>query len=193
MIDVHKTPLEGLLKIVPKIYEDERGSFSVLWNKENFIEHDLRAEFSQDNFSISKKNVLRGIHYQTGSYAQGKMVRVIRGSVYDVAVDLRPMSKTFGKWYGEILSGENGFTLWLPSGFGHAFLTLSDEAEFFYKCYGPYNTKAERTLSWNDPQLNISWPLDGSLPFLSEKDSRGITLDQVREEEFSLLFDYFVN
>jgi dTDP-4-dehydrorhamnose 3,5-epimerase len=189
---VENTSIEEVKRFVSEEHIDERGSFFVKWEKEQFESYGIKESFTQDNFSISKRNVLRGIHYQVGPFSQGKLVHVVRGSVYDVAVDIRPMSKTFGQWHGEILSEENRAMLWIPPGFGHGFLVLSDVAEFSYKCSGAYNKKAERTIAWNDPKLNISWPLGESSPILSEKDSNGLSFDRVREEEFSILFDYFV-
>lgn len=192
MFKVEQTSLSGVLRLIPKVYSDDRGEFSVKWNLSEMERIGIKEKFTQDNFSVSKKNVLRGIHYQTGGYYQGKLVSVLIGEVYDVAVDLRPMSKTFGKWHGEILSGENRNILWIPPGFGHAFLVLSEVAKFSYKCSGAYNKDAERTLAWNDPKLNIPWPLGTSSPILSEKDSNGMSFEEVREEEFSTLFEYFV-
>lgn len=189
MFEVEKVGLEGMLLFTPEVFKDDRGEFSVLWNDDEMKRHGVNEKFTQENFSVSRKNVLRGIHYQTGPYSQGKLVRVVRGEVYDVAVDLRPTSKTYGKWHSEVLSDRNKYMLWIPPGFGHGFLVLSDVAEFSYKCSGFYNKKFERTLSWNDPTVNISWPLDEfSSPILSEKDSVGISYDKVTEEEFSFFF-----
>lgn len=170
-IQTFATDLPEVKIIVPKVFGDDRGFFY-----ESFHQADFNAavgasiDFVQDNHSKSKQGVLRGIHYQLNPHAQGKLVRVVSGSVYDVAVDLRRSSKTFGKWVGVELSAENQKQLWIPEGFGHAFLTLSDSAEFLYKTTDYYSSASERSIRWDDPQLAITWPkLD--VPFsLSEKD-----------------------
>jgi dTDP-4-dehydrorhamnose 3,5-epimerase len=183
-MQVTETSLSGVLRITPQIHEDDRGFFLETWNEEEYQKFEMSFRFTQDNLSRSHQSVLRGIHYQSRSAAQGKLVRVCRGSVYDVAVDLRPQSPTFGQWHGEILSEENRAMLWIPPGFGHGFLVLSNVADLAYKCCGKRVPQAERTLAWNDPTTNISWPIPwGFKPILSIKDSTGISLDSVWEEE----------
>lgn len=181
---VTETSIPDVLRITPQIHEDDRGFFLETWNQSEYEKLGISFPFTQDNLSRSHQSVLRGIHYQSRSAAQGKLVRVCRGSVYDVAVDLRPESPTFGKWHGEILSEENRAMLWIPPGFGHGFLVLSNFADFAYKCCGGRVPSAERTLAWNDPSVNIAWPLPwGFRPILSTKDSVGLSLEAAWEEE----------
>lgn len=153
--------------IEPKVYEDARGFFMETYNRELFAARGIRGEFAQLNHSLSVKNTLRGLHYQVGK-PQGKLLRVIRGAVYDVNVDIRSGSPTFGKWVGEILSSENRKMLYVPVGFAHGFCVLSDEAEFLYACTETYYPRGERGMLWNDPDLAIAWPVRH--PLLSEKD-----------------------
>ena len=157
---VKETPIKDLIIIEPKVFGDERGFFMETYNQKSFEELGLTMNFVQDNHSKSKKGVLRGLHFQT-KHTQGKLVRVIKGSVYDVAVDLRKKSKTYGKWVGEILTEENKKQLFIPKGFAHGFLVLSDEAEFVYKCTEFYDPDDEGGILWNDPEIDIKWPLDG--------------------------------
>ena len=166
-----KTDIDDLLIIKPKVFEDTRGYFMETYNREEFIKAGINVNFVQDNQSKSKKGVLRGLHFQTKN-PQGKLVRVIKGEVFDVAVDLRPKSKTFGNWYGLILSSENKFQFYIPENFAHGFLVLSDEAEFTYKCTNFYDKKSESGIIWNDPDLKINWPIDcvDGKVILSEKD-----------------------
>jgi dTDP-4-dehydrorhamnose 3,5-epimerase len=179
-----ETSLPDVLRITPQVFADDRGFFLETWNEKEYQKLGISFPFTQDNLSRSHQSVLRGIHYQSRSAAQGKLVRVSRGSVYDVAVDLRPESPTFGQWHGEILSEENRTMLWIPPGFGHGFLVLSNIADFAYKCCGERVPSVERTLAWNDTAVNISWPLPwGFKPILSEKDSRGRSLSEVKQEE----------
>lgn len=154
-----ETDIEGLYIIESTVFGDNRGFFMETYNYREFKENGLDMIFVQDNHSKSKKGVLRGIHFQN-RYPQGKLVRVINGEVFDVAVDLRNDSKTYGKWFGLILSGENKKQLYIPEGFGHGFLVLSDEAEFVYKCTDYYCPENEGGIIWNDPDVNIDWPLD---------------------------------
>jgi dTDP-4-dehydrorhamnose 3,5-epimerase len=159
--------------IEPKVFEDERGFFYESFNQEKFkkaIEKNIT--FVQDNHSLSKKGVLRGLHYQEAPYAQGKLVRVIAGEVFDVAVDIRQGSATYGQWVGEILSGTNKKQLWVPEGFAHGFLTVSDQAEVLYKATMFYFKEYEKNILWNDPTINIKWPTDHP-PILSSKDAVG--------------------
>ena len=165
------TGLPDVIKIVPVVHRDERGYFMETWQARCFIDAGIDAEFVQDNFSRSSKGSLRGLHHQI-IQPQGKLVRVVSGEVFDVAVDLRKSSATFGRWVGEILSGENKHQLWVPPGFGHGFLVLSEMAEFEYKCTDYYAPEFERSIRWDDPDIGIEWPLvDGDQPVLSAKDA----------------------
>jgi len=169
------TDIEGLLVIEPQVFGDDRGFFFESFNGRRFAEMTgVNAEFVQDNHSRSAKGVLRGLHYQI-EQAQGKLVRVASGAVFDVAVDLRKSSPTFGKWFGLELSAENKRQLWIPAGFGHGFLVTTDTAEFLYKTTDYYAPQFERAIMWNDPAIGIEWPLDGE-PLLSAKDRKGAPL-----------------
>jgi dTDP-4-dehydrorhamnose 3,5-epimerase len=170
------TAIPEVLLIEPKVYGDERGFFYESWNKRNFAALGIDVDFVQDNHSKSQKNVLRGLHYQI-DHAQGKLVRVIAGEVYDVAVDMRRSSPTFGQWVGFTLSAANKRMAWIPPGFAHGFCVTSDSAEFLYKTTDYWSPPHERTLLWNDPQLAIPWPLTGE-PLLAGKDAAGLPLDQ---------------
>ena len=167
------TPINDLYIIEPTVFGDNRGFFMESYSKKDFAEIGLNMDFVQDNHSKSKKGVLRGLHFQT-RFTQGKLVRVTRGSVWDVAVDLREESSTFGKWFGLLLSEENKKMFYVPEGFAHGFVTLEDDTEFQYKCTDYYNPSVEQSIRWNDPDLNIQWPLvDGQQPSLSAKDAEG--------------------
>jgi dTDP-4-dehydrorhamnose 3,5-epimerase len=179
---IEATSLPGVLLLTPAIYRDDRGAFSETFNLREMTEAGLPSNWVQDNFSLSKRNVLRGIHYQIVQ-PQGKLVRVTHGVVLDVAVDLRRSSPQFGRHVAVELSGENGRVLWIPEGFGHVFLVLSDVAGFAYKTTDYYNPGGERTILWNDPDLAIPWPLSGAAPIVSQKDAAGKPL---REAEFFL-------
>lgn len=166
------TAIPDVLIIEPKVFGDERGFFFESFNQKLWQEKTgITTPFVQDNHSRSGKNVLRGLHYQI-KQPQGKLVRVISGEVFDVAVDIRRNSPTFGAWVGEILSAENKRQLWIPPGFAHGFLVLSDTAEFLYKTTDYWAPEHERSIIWNDPDLAIAWPLDG-MPILARKDSEG--------------------
>lgn len=168
---VTPTALPEVLILQPKVFGDERGFFMESWNARTFRgATGLDVQFVQDNHSRSVKNVLRGIHYQLVK-PQGKLVRVVTGSVFDVAVDLRKSSPNFGKWVGVALSAENRRQLWVPPGFGHAFLVLSDFADFLYKTTEYWIEDYDRSIFWNDPSLAIDWPLDGQVPVLALKDA----------------------
>lgn len=156
-IKVTPCEIEGLFIIEPSVFGDERGYFMETYNQKDFEEAGLNMVFVQDNQSMSVKGVLRGLHYQK-QFPQGKLVRVVRGTVFDVAVDLRTSSKTYGKWFGVELSAENKKQFYIPEGFAHGFLVLSDEAEFCYKCTDFYHPGDEGGLAWNDPQIGIQWP-----------------------------------
>lgn len=159
--------------IEPKVFGDERGFFLETWSRRDFLEHGMDIDFVQDNWSRSTRGVLRGLHYQL-RHPQGKLVRCVSGAVFDVAVDLRRSSPHFGRWVGEVLSEENKRALWVPPGFAHGFLTLSDTADFQYKCSDIYFPEAERTLAWDDPTVGIEWPIEGAEgPILSDKDALG--------------------
>lgn len=176
-VNIIQTCIPDVLLIEPKVFGDERGFFYESYNERAFIEQTgINVHFVQDNHSRSAKNVLRGLHYQI-SQPQGKLVRVIAGEVYDVAVDLRRSSPTFGKWTGHVLSGKNKHMLWLPAGFAHGFVVTSDYAEFLYKTTDYWAPAFERCIIWNDPELNIAWPLQGE-SVLSAKDQQGVLLSQ---------------
>jgi dTDP-4-dehydrorhamnose 3,5-epimerase len=171
-MQVIHTAIPDVLLLEPKVFGDARGFFFESYNARTFLEViGQQQNFVQDNHSRSAKNVLRGLHYQS-QHPQGKLIRAILGEVYDVAVDLRRSSPTFGKWVGMHLSAENRRMAWIPAGFAHGFLVLSDVAEFLYKTTDYYAPAHERTLLWNDPALGIPWPLAGE-PVLSEKDRAG--------------------
>jgi len=169
-----KTFLDGVILVTPKIFLDERGFFFESYKKSDFFDIGIREEFLQDNHSKSIKGVIRGLHFQKEPYAQGKLVRCVYGEIFDVAVDIRKDSPTFGKWYGTILSAENKKMLWIPKGFAHGFLTLSETAEIIYKVSGSeYNPSYDAGIIWNDPSINIAWPLEDygiKKPILSSKD-----------------------
>jgi dTDP-4-dehydrorhamnose 3,5-epimerase len=174
-MNIEETSLPGVLVITPKVHSDNRGAFWETWNLKAFEDAGMPCTWVQDNFSVSKKNVLRGIHYQV-IQAQGKLVRAAYGAVLDVAVDLRRNSPCFGKHVAVQLTEENGRMLWIPEGFGHGFLVLSERAGFAYKVTDYYNPKGERTIVWNDPDLAIPWPITAEEAIVSEKDAQGATL-----------------
>lgn len=169
-----ETKIPDVKLLEPQIFGDERGFFMETFRDEWFKQHVANRTFVQENHSKSVKGVLRGLHYQTEN-TQGKLVRVVSGAVFDVAVDMRKSSPTFGQWVGEILSAENKRQLWVPEGFAHGFYVLTDSAEFVYKCTDYYNPKAEHSLIWNDQTVGIEWPLAGE-PSLSAKDLAGKVL-----------------
>ena len=161
-----------MLIIEPRVFGDERGFFFESYNEKVFNEATgISPRFVQDNHSKSDKGVLRGLHYQLPPRAQGKLVRVVQGEVFDVAVDIRQGAPTYGQWVGEILSADNKKQLWIPPGFAHGFLTLSDTAEFVYKTTDTWSPEHERSILWNDATLNIDWPLNGMVPTLAAKDA----------------------
>ena len=171
---VIETSIPDVKIIEPKVFGDSRGYFMETWQQETFDKLVAKCKFVQDNESISVFGTLRGLHYQTEN-TQGKLVRVISGEVFDVAVDVRKNSPTLGQWVGTYLSGENKKQLWVPEGFAHGFLVMSEYAKFVYKCTDSYNAEAEVCIAWNDPELNIEWPIkDGLEPILSNKDKIGI-------------------
>jgi dTDP-4-dehydrorhamnose 3,5-epimerase len=168
------TPIEGLIVIEPRVFADDRGYFFESFNARSFaLETGLDAHFVQDNQAQSARGVLRGLHFQTGASAQAKLVRVLSGEVFDVAVDLRPQSPTLGQWYGLVLSAQNKRQLFVPRGFAHGYLVLSDTAEFFYKCDNYYDPAAEGGLRYDDPALGINWPFpEGALLTVSDRDRK---------------------
>ena len=171
--------IPDVILIKPKVFEDERGFFMETYKKSDFEKAKIRCEFVQDNHSRSKYGVLRGLHFQKEPYAQAKIVRCVRGVIYDVAVDLRRNSPTFGKYVAVILSEFNKYMLYIPRGFAHGFLVLSDEAEVIYKVDNEYAPEYECGLIWNDPDVRIDWPIDN--PILSEKDRKWPTLRELLE------------
>lgn len=172
-MNIVQTPLNDAVVIEPRVFGDARGFFMETWSRAAFAEVGLPIEFVQDNHSRSTKGILRGLHYQI-QHPQGKLVRVVRGRVFDVAVDLRRASSTFGQWYGVELSDENHRMFWVPPGFAHGFYVLSDVADFVYKCSDIYAPEHERCIRWDDPTLNIDWRIpSGSTPILSDKDAAG--------------------
>ena len=178
-MDIVDTGISGLLLIKPKVYSDDRGFFFESYNCDRFCEavgDDI--SFVQDNHSRSSRNVLRGLHYQRSPHEQGKLVRVVSGEVFDVAVDMRRDSPTLGRWFGVHLSGENNHQLWIPPGFAHGFLVLSENADFLYKTTGYWNSAAEGSIRWNSPKLAIKWPLTGE-PIVSHKDAAAPLFDSV--------------
>ncbi len=181
-MNVSSTDIPDVKVIEPKVFSDERGFFMETWQQKKFEElvvDGKRVRFVQDNHSFSKKHVLRGLHFQS-SRMQGKLIRVVSGSILDVAVDIRKNSETYGKWVTEVLSAENKRQLWIPEGFAHGFLTLSDTAECLYKATNFYHPEYEQTIAWDDPVLNISW---GDItPLVSEKDMKGISFLELESE-----------
>ena len=179
--------LDGVILIKPRIFYDQRGFFYESWNSVNFNENIAITDFCQDNHSRSSKGVLRGIHYQLNPFAQGKLIRCTKGAIYDVAIDLRKNSPTYKEWASIELNEINKFLLWIPEGFGHGFLTLSNFAELQYKVTKRWEKKSEKSIVWNDPDLKINWPFhqinDDEL-IISEKDSNGLTIKQAEEQDF---------
>ena len=176
MIEVSKTPLSGVVIVKPKVFGDQRGFFMETYNKQAFEDVGLPTNFVQDNHSRSRKGVLRGLHYQYPQW-QGKLVRVLSGAIFDVAVDVRPDSPTFGQWYGLELNDENRWQLYIPPGFAHGFSTLSDSADVAYKCTSLYKPEDEVGIIWNDPDIGIDWHIDD--PIVSEKDAAALPLAEI--------------
>lgn len=173
-MQIHKTTLPDVLLIEPKVFGDTRGSFFESWNRRSFAAIGIDVDFVQDNHSHSLRNVVRGLHYQI-DHAQGKLVRIVEGSVFDVAVDLRRSSPAFGRWTGFTLSAENRLMAWIPPGFANGFCVTSDTAQCLYKTTDYWHPEHERTLLWNDPTLAIDWPLSGA-PIIADKDRAGLAL-----------------
>jgi len=164
-----KLEIPGVILVTPKSFPDERGFFLESFKESEFASNGIKTKFVQDNFSHSVKGVLRGLHYQKNPKAQAKLVIALRGEIFDVAVDIRKNSPTYGKWVGEILSESNHNSLYIPEGFAHGFCVLSEEADVLYKVSQEYSTEDEKGIIWNDPEINIAWPVDK--PILQEKDS----------------------
>jgi dTDP-4-dehydrorhamnose 3,5-epimerase len=174
---VKPTGIPDVLVIEPRVFSDERGFFQESFNEQAFdAAVGKRVQFVQDNHSFSRRGVLRGLHYQLPPFSQGKLVRVVAGEVFDVAVDLRKGSPSFGRWVGERLSGSNHKQLWIPPGFAHGFFTLSESAHFLYKTTAYFFPESERCIRWDDPSINISWPIHGEL-LISAKDALGASLE----------------
>jgi len=188
-ISVRETGLAGVLEIQPQMHGDERGSFCEVWNADDFARHGIRTQFVQDNHSVSRqRGVMRGLHYQLAPFAQDKLVRVVRGSIFDVAADIRPNSPTFGRWIGVELSAARWNQLLVPAGYAHGFVTLEPDTEVIYKVSRPYSRDHERAVRFDDPRLAIAWPVEASAMQLSEKDRLAPTLDasdlsELREEQ----------
>lgn len=183
-MNVRETELAGCLLIEPQVFGDDRGRFFETWNRSRYAQAGIDIEVAQSNVSTSRRGVLRGLHYQWPN-PQGKLVWVLEGEVYDVAVDLRRDSPTFGQWTAAYLSAENHRQLWIPEGFGHGFATVSERAVFCYLCTREYDPAADANVLWNDPDLAIDWPL--SEPMLSNKDARAPRLSEIRADRLPSL------
>ena len=177
-----KTEIEGLLIIQPDVFKDDRGFFFESFSKQRYEELGITDEFVQDNFSKSKKGTVRGLHYQVGEKAQGKLCQVLDGEVLDVAVDIRFNSPTFGKYFSQVLNSQNKLQLWIPAGFAHGFSVLSDEAIFSYKCTNYYSKLHERAILFNDPDLQINWKIEQ--PIVSEKDLKAAKFKDIEKDFF---------
>ncbi|MBI9065654.1 MAG: dTDP-4-dehydrorhamnose 3,5-epimerase [Salinivirgaceae bacterium] len=184
---VIETNIPDVKIIEPRVFKDERGYFFESFNEQRFFEKVLKTSFVQDNESLSTKGVLRGLHYQMPPYAQSKLVRVIKGEVYDVAVDIRKGSPTFGQYTGVLLTERNKKQFFIPRGFAHGFVVLSEEAIFFYKCDNYYAPESERSINFDDPDLNIDWNIDLKKLMLSDKDKKGVSFKEAD------LFDFNTN
>ncbi|KAF0569355.1 MULTISPECIES: dTDP-4-dehydrorhamnose 3,5-epimerase [Psychrobacter] len=175
-MEYKKLEIPDVVLMTPPVFGDERGFFMETFRQSEFEKNCGNYQFVQDNHSSSSKNILRGLHYQHEK-PQGKLVRVVRGEVFDVAVDMRKDSPTFGQWVGEYLSADNKRMLWVPSGFAHGFIVTSEQAEFVYKCTDYYNPGDEYSLMWNDDTIGVDWPA-GVEPILSDKDAKGLTFEE---------------
>ena len=180
--EFERQSIPDVILVKPKVFGDNRGFFMETYKKSEFVQNGIDVEFNQDNHSKSSAHVLRGLHYQAKPYGQAKLVRCVRGRIYDVAVDIRPNSKTFGQYVKVELSENNKNMLYIPEGFAHGFVVLSDEAELCYKASGEYNKDADRGILWNDKDININWEIDFK-PVLSDKDKVQPTLKEINKEE----------
>lgn len=180
--EFERQSITDVILVKPKIFGDSRGFFMESYKKSDFYANGIDVEFNQDNHSKSSKGVLRGLHYQTKPHGQAKLVRCVRGRIYDVAVDIRPESKTFGQYVKVELSEENKQMLYIPLGFAHGFVALTDDVEILYKASGEYNPQADRGILWNDPEVNIDWEIDFE-PILSDKDKIQPRLRELNREE----------
>lgn len=178
-MEIETTNIDGLLIIHPNIFGDERGYFFESYQSERYKDIGINVSFVQDNISCSKKGTVRGLHFQIGEFAQGKLCQVLKGKVLDVAVDIRKDSPTFGKYHKLELSEENHTQFWIPAGFAHGFSVLSDEAIFMYKCTNYYSKEHERAILFNDPELNINWQVDK--PLVSEKDMKAFKFNEIKD------------
>jgi len=178
-MDVSDTELPGVRLVEPDVYADDRGAFMETWNARDYGHHGLDDAFVQDNLSRSREGVLRGLHFQNPR-PQAKLVSVLEGEVYDVVADVRPASDAFGEWRGTVLSGENAHQLYVPEGYAHGFVVTRGEALFHYKCTDFYHPEADRAVRWDDPHLDIDWPVDD--PILSEKDANAPLLDDLSHD-----------
>lgn len=179
-MDVFDADLPGVRVIEPDVYSDQRGAFLETWNERDYAEHGIDATFVQDNLSRSRRHVLRGLHFQNPR-PQGKLISVLAGEVFDVVVDIRSGSETFGDWHGTVLSAENARQLYVPEGFAHGFVVTSADALFHYKCTEFYHPGTEGTIRWDDPALGIEWPVED--PVLSDKDREAPPLEELPEEK----------
>ena len=182
----YPTKLSDVVIVDPRVFDDKRGYFMETYNEREFSKSGFELRFVQTNMSSSKRGTLRGLHYQLAPYAQGKLVRVVKGTVFDVAVDLRKGSPAFGQWVGIELSEYNKRSVYIPPGFAHGFYVLSDIAEFLYQCTAFYNPKAERGILWKDREIAIEWPIVGSLCILSEKDEK---LPLLKDAEINFTYE----
>ena len=180
--DFERQEIKDVILIKPKVFGDNRGFFMETYKKSDFIANGINVEFNQDNHSKSSKGVLRGLHYQANPYGQAKIVRCVKGRIYDVAVDIRPGSSTFGQYVKVELSEDNKYMFYIPVGFAHGFVALSDEVEILYKASGEYNPQADRGILWNDPDINIDWNIDFE-PLLSQKDKVQPKLCEINKKE----------
>ncbi len=176
--EFERCEIPEVVLVKPKVFGDERGFFMESFKASDFEKFGLPTEYTQDNHSKSKAGVLRGLHYQLDPFAQGKLVRVVTGKIFDVAVDIRKGSPTYGKWVGRELSEQNKHMLWVPAGFAHGVYVLEDDSHLLYKCTGEYAPQVEQSLIWNDPEVGIQWPFTGE-PQLAEKDAKGLSLSQL--------------
>jgi dTDP-4-dehydrorhamnose 3,5-epimerase len=183
-MQVTKTPLDGLLELRLRVFKDDRGWFLESYNKNTFQASGLNEVYVQDNHSASVKNTLRGLHFQTHP-GQAKLIRCTQGRIWDVAVDIRPSSPTFGKHHAVELTPEDGVQLFIPVGFAHGFLVLSDKAEVQYKCSSVYNASTESGIQWDDPELAVAWPLGGETPLVSDRDTKNQSFAEFRKKILS--------